>query len=154
MFKLTCITLDDGQYAVFINGQCLASDDVSGQTFSLGEILERLSRLPDVKTEMIKWPVPEGDWEWYEVADRVFPAPVPFSREMTVSGLISRLQQYPLNALCTGTFWLADDFLSLDPSLDNETIEAAMALADECHDANIGFNWEHLQWAIDEVKKC
>ncbi|EON3387172.1 hypothetical protein ACNHGO_004919, partial [Salmonella enterica subsp. enterica serovar Newport] len=22
-----------------------------------------------------------------------------------------------------------------------------------CHDANDGFNWSHLQWAIDEVKR-
>lgn len=153
MFKLTCITLDDGQHAVFLNGHCLVSDDVSGHKFSLGEILERLSRLPGVQTERVKWPVSAGDWEWFDVANTVFPAPGLWRREMTVSGMIARLQQHPLDALCTGTFWLADDFLSLDDTLDNETIEAAMALADECHDANIGFNWEHLQWAIDEAKK-
>ncbi len=153
MFKLTCITLNDGQHAVFLNGHCLASDDVSGYKFSLGEILERLSRLPGVQTEMVKWPVPTGDWEWSDVANAVFPVPGLWHREMTVSGLISRLQQHPADALCTGTYWLADDFLSLDDTLDNETIEAAMALADECHDANIGYNWDHLQWAIEEAKK-
>lgn len=153
MFKLTCITLDDGQFGVFLNGHRLASDDLSGGMFSLGEIFERLSRLPGVQTEMVKWPVPKGDWEWYEVADSVFPAPGLWRREMTVSGLISRLLQHPADALCTGTYWLADDFLSLDNTLDNETIAAAMVLADECHDASIGFNWDHLQWAIEEAKK-
>lgn len=87
------------------------------------------------------------------MANAVFPAPGLWRREMTVSGMIARLQQYPADALCAGTFWLADDFLSLDDTLDNEAIEAAMALADECHDANIGFNWDHLQWAIEEAKK-
>lgn len=153
MFRLTSITLDDGQHAVFLNGQCLASDDLSGDKFSLGEILERLSRLPGVRTEMLKWPQPAGDWEWFEVANEVFPEPCLWHREMTVSGMITRLQQHPLDALCIGTFWLADDFLSLDGSLDSETIEAAMSLADECHDANIGFTWDHLQWAINEAKK-
>lgn len=153
MFKLTCITLDDGQCGVFLNGHRLASDDLSGDTFSLSEILERLSRLPGVQTEMRRWPLPAGDWDWCEVANEVFPAPGLWRREMTVSGLISRLLQHPADALCTGTYWLADDFLSLDDTLDNETIEAAMALADECHDANVGYNWDHLQWAIEEAKK-
>lgn len=72
MFKLTCITLDDGQHAVFINGHCLVSDDVSGQKFSLGEILERLSRLPGVQTERVGYPTPADDWEWFAVANAVF----------------------------------------------------------------------------------
>lgn len=74
-------------------------------------------------------------------------------KRMTVKAFIDRLSKYPDDALCCGTFWLADDFLALDTSLDNETIEVAMELAEECHDASIGFNWDHLQWAIDEAKR-
>ncbi|ENN5319762.1 hypothetical protein ABSQ62_004760, partial [Salmonella enterica subsp. enterica serovar 1,4,[5],12:i:-] len=55
--------------------------------------------------------------------------------------------------LCCGTFWLASDFLALDSSLTEDDIDAAMELAQHCHDANDGFNWSHLQWAIDEVKR-
>lgn len=154
MFTLTSIELDDSQHAVFLNGHCLASDDVSGHTFSLAEVLERLSLLPGVRTERVKRPLPQGQWAWCDVARVVFPDPGVWCKEMTVSGFISRLQQYPADALCTGTFWMAEDFLSLDDTLDEETIEAAMALADERHDASIGFNREYLQWAISEVKEC
>jgi hypothetical protein len=55
--------------------------------------------------------------------------------------------------LCCGTFWLADDFLSLDGSLTEGDIDAAMERAQDSHDANDGFNWSHLQAAIDEVKR-
>lgn len=53
--------------------------------------------------------------------------------------------------LCT--FWLADDFLALDASLDDDAIDAAMERAEDCHDANIGFNWEYLQSVIEAVKE-
>jgi len=72
---------------------------------------------------------------------------------MTVAGLIARLQRYPEDALCLGTFWLADDFLSLDPSLTDEEIEAAMEIADGQHDAEVGFNWYTLEMAIDRVRE-
>lgn len=45
------------------------------------------------------------------------------------------------------------DFLALDNTLTQDDINAAMELAQHCHDANDGFNWSHLQWAIDEVKR-
>ncbi|OCV72364.1 hypothetical protein A9P93_18770 [Klebsiella pneumoniae] len=70
---------------------------------------------------------------------------------MTVKAFIDRLSQYPDDALCCGTFWLADDFLSLDGSLTEGDIDAAMERAQDSHDANDGFNWSHLQAAIDEV---
>lgn len=91
MFKLTRITLTDGQYAVFLNGHRLASDDLSGGLFSQGEIFECLSRLPGVQTETLKWPAPTGNWAWSEVANAVFPTPGLWRREMTVSGMIARL---------------------------------------------------------------
>lgn len=72
---------------------------------------------------------------------------------MTVKAFIARLAQYPEDALCCGTFWLADDFLSLDATLSADDIDAAMELAQDSHDADIGFNWCHLQCAIDEVKR-
>lgn len=72
-------------------------------------------------------------------------------REMTVRALKERLSRYPDEAQCCGTFWLADDFLQLEPSLDEKEIDTAMDLASRCHDASVGFNWDFLQWAIDEI---
>ena len=74
-------------------------------------------------------------------------------KRMTVKAFINRLSHYPDDALCCGTFWLADDFLSLDGSLTEGDIDAAMERAQDSHDANDGFNWSHLQAAIDEVKR-
>lgn len=73
-------------------------------------------------------------------------------KRMTVKAFISRLSCFPDDALCCGTFWLADDFLALDSTLTEDDIDAAMELAQDSHDANDGFNWSHLQAAIDEVK--
>ncbi|MGY0154188.1 hypothetical protein NMD69_17175 (plasmid) [Edwardsiella tarda] len=73
---------------------------------------------------------------------------------MTIKAFIARLVEYPEDALCCGTFWLAEDFLSLDSTLTQGDIDAAMALAQDKHDANTGFTWEYLQWAIDEVKRA
>lgn len=74
-------------------------------------------------------------------------------KRMTVKAFIARLSAYPDDALCCGTFWLAEDFLSLDDTLTQDDIDAVMELAQHSHDANDGFNWSHLQWAIDEVKR-
>ena len=75
-----------------------------------------------------------------------------YNPSMTISGLIERLRNYPADELCLGTFWLKDDFLALDSSLTREEIEAAMEIAWDMHDANIGFNWDTLQAAIDVMK--
>jgi len=153
MFKLTCITLDDGVCALYINGQYLGADDCSDERFSLADILVRLSRLPGVFVETATRPVPQNaDWRWDDIADSVFATPVSH-RKMTVSAFKQRLAGYPEDALCCGTFWLADDFLALDASLDDNTIDAAMERAEDCHDANIGFNWEYLQSVIEAVKE-
>nr|WP_172704622.1 hypothetical protein [Hafnia paralvei] len=40
------------------------------------------------------------------------------ARSMTIAAFKRRLSRYPDDALCCGTFWLADDFLSLDDTLD------------------------------------
>ncbi|EJF0242742.1 hypothetical protein M6B04_004671 [Salmonella enterica subsp. enterica serovar Liverpool] len=74
-------------------------------------------------------------------------------REMTVRALKERLSRYPDEAQCCGTFWLADDFLALDSTLTEDDIDSAMELAQDSQDANDGFNWSHLQWAINEVKR-
>lgn len=74
-------------------------------------------------------------------------------KRMTVKAFIARLAQYPEDALCCGTFWLADDFLSLDATLTEDDIDAAMEQAQDSHDAGIGFNWDTLQFAIDKVKR-
>ncbi|WP_370612234.1 hypothetical protein [Klebsiella aerogenes] len=52
-------------------------------------------------------------------------------KHMTVKTFRERLAGYPDDALCCGTFWLAEDFLALDSTLDEETIDAAMELAQE-----------------------
>lgn len=72
---------------------------------------------------------------------------------MTIAGLIERLQDYPEDALCLGTFWLADDFLVLDATLTPEEIEAAMDIADDQHDADVGFNWFTLEMAIERMRE-
>jgi len=46
MFRLTCIELNNGEFAVYINNHYLGSEDVSGERLSLGEMLEQLSGLP------------------------------------------------------------------------------------------------------------
>lgn len=152
MFTLTRIGLDDGQFAVYINGNYLGCNNYSVLEHSLTEVFECLSRLPGVRSEVVARPVPEGEWEWFDVANDVFRSSDFYSQKMTVSGMISRLQRYPLNALCIGTFWMSDDFLYLESTLDETEIEAAMELAYDNHDANVGFNWDSLQFAIDEVR--
>ncbi|HDD2122723.1 TPA: hypothetical protein PAP86_002973 [Salmonella enterica] len=155
MFRVTCIYLENGEFALYINGHYLSSEDGSGEKLYLGDILERLSRLSGVTTETVERPVPDSDeWNWNDVADSVFPAGITLSRNMTVAAFKQRLSRFPDDAaLCCGTFWLASDFLALDSSLTEDDIDAAMELAQHCHDANDGFNWSHLQWAIDEVKR-
>lgn len=74
-------------------------------------------------------------------------------RKMTIRTFKERLSTYPDSDLCCGTFWLAEDFMALDNTLDENAIESAMELAEDSHDANIGFNWAHLQAAIEQVKK-
>lgn len=155
MFNVTCINLEEGGSALYINGHYLVSDDGCGESFSLSELLQYLSRLPGVTTETVERPEPDSDdWSWNDVAESVFPVnAVLFRDRLTVEGFKQRLSQFPDTALCCGTFWLADDFLQLDSSLSDEEIEAAMDIAQDNHDAGIGFNWEHLQWAVDEVKR-
>lgn len=74
-------------------------------------------------------------------------------KRMTVKAFQERLSRYPDYALCCGTFWLSSDFLALDSSLTEDDIDAAIELSQYSHDADEGFNWSHLQWAIDEVKR-
>lgn len=154
MFRVTCIDLEERASALYINGHYLASEEGSSEKLCLRDILERLSRLPGVTTETVERPVPDSDeWSWNEVADSVFPAGITLSRNMTVAAFKQRLSEYQDDALCCGTFWLAEDFLALDGALEDAEIDAAMELAQHSHDANDGFNWSHLQRAINEVKR-
>ena len=70
--------------------------------------------------------------------------------KMTVSRLIRQLQGYPADALCCGTFWVADDFLDIDESLTPAEIARAMKIADEWHDEEIGYNWPFLRDCVAE----
>ncbi|SFN71307.1 hypothetical protein SAMN05216516_11531 [Izhakiella capsodis] len=45
-------------------------------------------------------------------------------KHMTVKAFIARLARFPENTLCCGTFWLADDFLSLDDTLSPDDVAA------------------------------
>ena len=72
---------------------------------------------------------------------------------MTVREFTARLDRVGDDELCCGTFWLDDDFLSIDPMLTRQEIAAAMERAEDHHDANEGFNWAHLEWAISEIKR-
>jgi len=153
MFRLTCIELDSGEFAVYVNHHYLGSEDASSERLCLSEILDHLSLLPGVELQTLHEPVPEDDdWCWNDIADRVLPSHPVCRDDVTVAALIARLQQYPPNALCLGAFWLADDFLSLDDSLSETEIAEAMRICDHSHDAGIGFNWDTLQLAIDGVK--
>lgn len=109
--------------------------------------------MPGVETCTIQEAVPEDEeWCWNDIADRVLPSLSASCEGVTVAALIARLQQYPPDALCMGTFWLADDFLSLNDSLTEGEIAETMRVCYRSHDASIGFNWETLQFAIDHVK--
>lgn len=153
MFRLTCIHLDSGEFALCINGHVIASADNSHDKLFVGELHETLSRLPGVQTDMLLHTVPEeDDWNWSDVVDSLL-TPVPVSRyDMTVAGMIARLQEYVPDTPCMGTFWLAEDFLALDDGLTEKEVTQAMLIASDGHDAAIGFNWDTLQYAIDRVK--
>jgi len=153
MFRLTCIELNNGEFAVYINNHYLGSEDVSGERLSLGEMLEQLSGLPGGELQTLHEPVPvDEDWCWNDISGRVLPSLSVSRDDVTVAALIARLQQYPPDTLCLGTFWLDDDFWSLDDSLTEEEIAEAMRICDHSHDAGIGYNWDTLQFAIDQMK--
>ncbi|MBH2548101.1 hypothetical protein I5Q23_24625 [Serratia marcescens] len=72
-------------------------------------------------------------------------------RKQTIGGFIERLQRYDPDTPCCGTFWLPDDFLQLDETLTLEEIAYAMKMADDRHDAGIGYNWDFFQYIVDEI---
>jgi hypothetical protein len=72
-------------------------------------------------------------------------------RAMTVREFRARLAAVGDDELCCGTFWLAEDFLGINPDMTPDEIAAAMEYAEDHHDANEGFNWWHLEMAIDTV---
>lgn len=71
--------------------------------------------------------------------------------EMTIAAFIKRLQSYAPETLCCGTFWLSDDFLSINSTLTPEETEAAMQLATDRHDAGIGYNWDYLTAIVEDI---
>lgn len=72
-------------------------------------------------------------------------------REMTVGEFKARLDAIGDDELCCGTFWLAEDFLGINPAMAPQDIVAAMEYAEDHHDANEGFNWRHLEQSIEAV---
>lgn len=105
----------------------------------MGELLEQLSLFSGVET--LLEPAPEDDeWCWNDIVDRLLPSPPACRDDVTVAGLITRLKQYPPDALCLGTFRPQDYFLSLNDSLSEEDIAEAMRICDRSHDTGIVFN--------------
>ncbi|MGE0968579.1 hypothetical protein ACQFN5_00210 (plasmid) [Klebsiella sp. WOUb02] len=78
---------------------------------------------------------------------------VMMTKRMTVKAFKERLAGYADDTLCCGTFWLAGDFLALDETLDEDTLDAAMERAQDAHDANEGFSRQHPARVTDEVKQ-
>ncbi|EPC4333829.1 hypothetical protein ACRZTK_004437 [Enterobacter asburiae] len=141
MFRLTCIELEDGEFAVCINHHYLWSEDASAERLDMGELQEQLSLFSGVELQTLLEPAPEDDdWYWNDIVDRVLPSRPACRDDVTVAGLITRLKQYPPDALCLGTFWPEDYFLLLNDSLSEEEIAEAMRICDRSHDAGIVFN--------------
>lgn len=47
--------------------------------------------------------------------------------------------------------WLIDDVLSVRPNLTKEQASAVLVHVRECHDANIGINWDIIEQAADDM---
>lgn len=155
MHTLTCITLECGDVALYLDGHYLGSEDGSSNRLSLADIADGLMHLPDVCMQALELPTPtQEDWCWNDIAEDIFRPATETGQvnSMTVQNLMTRLSRYPADALCCGTFWMADDFLSLDETLTEAEINSAMEIAEDSHDCNYGYNWEHLHSAISEVK--
>ncbi|MFK3663583.1 hypothetical protein ACI2I2_24260 [Scandinavium sp. NPDC088450] len=153
MFKVTCIDLDNGEFALYINGHYLTSEDGSGEKMYAGDLLERLACIPGVVVEHAERDVPDNeDWCWNDIADSVFSPATGVWGDVTVGALIQRLQTYSPAELCVGVFWLADDFLSLDDTLQEDEIHQAMQIAEKHHDCNYGYNWDYLKSCIEFIK--
>ena len=71
---------------------------------------------------------------------------------MTVKAFIARLAQYPEDALCCGTFWLADDFPPPDDTLTEDDIDSSTEQAQDSPDANDGLYVFHLRASSEEAK--
>lgn len=48
--------------------------------------------------------------------------------------------------------WTVDDVLEVAPDLNMEQCRQVLARAIDLHDANIGINWEVLEWHASEVR--
>lgn len=153
MQKLTRITLSSGEMAIYLDGWYLTSTEPGDRADGLDDIVTGLLRIPGMTLQDIDAPCPaQEDWCWNDVADEVFTARRPDAGECTVAAFIDRLSGYPADALCCDTFWLREDFLAIDGSLTDEQIGLAMEVAQDCHDANTGYNWEYLRFAIESIK--
>lgn len=67
-------------------------------------------------------------------------------RAMTVREFRARLDALADDELCCGTFWLAEDFLGINPAMTPDEIAAAMEYAEDHHDANEGFTGGIWKW--------
>lgn len=154
MQKLTRVTLSTGEMAIYLDGWYLTSTGDGDHPQGLDDVVTGLLNMPGMRLEYIEAECPaQADWCWNDVAAVVFAGPQPRPGACTVAAFIARLSQYPADGLCCGTFWLQDDFLTLDAELTEEQVGQAMEVAEDSHDADIGFNWEHLRYAINAVKR-
>jgi len=140
-----------------VDGACGLTDALPSFTFlwtdGLDDAVTGLLSMPGMALLDTDVPCPpHEDWCRNDGADGVFAARQPDAGECTVVAFIDRLSGYPADALCCGTFWLREDFLTLDASLTDEQISLAMDVAQDSHDANTGYNWEYLRFAIESIK--
>lgn|GEM_PF-479697 len=156
MHKLTKVVLDNGEMALYLDGNYLGSEDGNGERMTLDEIATALQKVPDICLQNVERPCPPSEeWSWNDVAAEIFTPVVNGYNHwgVTVEAFMSRLSAYPADALCCGTFWLEEDFLEVDETLTPEEIHRAMEIATDHHDANIGYNWDSLRYAAELAKE-
>lgn len=118
MQKLTRVTLSTGEMAIYLDGWYLTSTEADEHAHGLDDVVTGLLNMPGMSLEDIEAECPaQADWYWNDVAAVVFARPLPRPGACTVAAFIARLSQYPADALCCGTFWLQEDFLTLDAQL-------------------------------------
>ena len=49
------------------------------------------------------------------------------------------------------SWWHISDVQSLDEDLTEDECKNVLAMVDQKHDANIGINWDFIQYWIDEI---
>ncbi|MDX6917760.1 hypothetical protein R9X49_21940 [Pectobacterium carotovorum] len=71
--KLTLITLENGDYALYVNESFVECEDYCCSPAGLGAIAEGLARALKIELDVVEAPWPaHDDWCWNDVADGAF----------------------------------------------------------------------------------